>query len=213
MVVVLERADGDWRGGGSHVPRAKVKLEGGGEVDTVNVDLGLDIGEHVQKALHLCFAFPVEGSVGQCAGHYRRRGGRCDGGFGGESWRKRRRRNGRRRRENLAEEVLHGALVDGGARRRNAVGGRWLGRGRTELQFELVRFEFTRCWGTGDKRGAPVVATRARWRVGSIDICIGSSMSKKPLCADRDGDGVRGKTGDDGTRTGKVVVVFDGDFD
>ena len=59
MVVVLERADGDWRGGGSHIPRAKVKLEGGGEVDTVNVDLGLDIGEYVQKALHLCFAFPV----------------------------------------------------------------------------------------------------------------------------------------------------------
>ena len=28
VVMVLERADGDGRGGGSHVPRAKVKLEG-----------------------------------------------------------------------------------------------------------------------------------------------------------------------------------------
>ena len=73
-------------------------------------------------------------------------------------------------------------------------------------------FESTRCWGAAGGIAA-ADATRARWRVGSIDICIGSSMSKKPLCAERDGDGVRGKTGDDGTRTGKVVVVFDGDFD
>lgn len=59
MVVVLERANGEGGRGGSHIPRAEIKLEGGREVDTIHVHFGLDIREHVQKALHLCFAFPV----------------------------------------------------------------------------------------------------------------------------------------------------------
>jgi hypothetical protein len=41
------------------------------------------------------------------------------------------------------------------------------GRGRAELEFKLVRIESTRCRDTEDKRGASVVATRARWRVES----------------------------------------------
>lgn len=63
--------------------------------------------------------------------------------------------------------------------------------------------ESTRC---RDVAAAPAatVATRARWRVGSTDIGIGSSKSKKLLLAERVGEGVMGKTGDEGTRTGKV---------
>jgi hypothetical protein len=48
---------------------------------------------------------------------------------------------------------------------------------------------------------AVAVATRARWRVESVS-------SEKKLRLEKDGEGVMGKTGEAGTRTGKVVVVL-----
>lgn len=60
--------------------------------------------------------------------------------------------------------------------------------------------ESTRCWDTEGLTS--VVATRARWRVGSYS-------SNMLVTEDWEGEGERGKTGDGGMRTGNVVVADD----
>ena len=84
------------------------------------------------------------------------------------------------------------------------VGGREGKSGGTgdELELKLVRCETTRCRGTEDKRGASVVATRARWRVESK-----STESKRVLeLEESEGAGEMGNAGDVGTNTGNVDV-------
>ena len=90
------------------------------------------------------------------------------------------------------------------------VGGREGKSGGTgdELELKLVRCETTRCRGTEDKRGASVVATRARWRVDS-----NSSRSRSEFGEEEVEVGVRGNVGDGGIITGNVFGGFEDDDD
>ena len=65
---------------------------------------------------------------------------------------------------------------------------------------EVSRVESTRCRGVSGGI-AGTLATRAKWQVDS-----GSSTSRHMLDAEMVGEGVIGNTGDEGTRTGKVVI-------
>lgn len=64
------------------------------------------------------------------------------------------------------------------------------------------RIESTRCRGIAGGIAA-VLTTRARWQVDSD-----SSASTLKLAPEIDGEGVIGKTGVEGIKTGKVVVVL-----